>query len=209
MDIPELEPDPVLLAQLSQLSAASAPPRGSGPVRSLVAAVTVAVVGGFSWLTGTLPGVASPFHHEPADHAPLHAPAEPGQGDSDGTGPSVTSPGGTLTGRGDARGHGRSEQAPGQQSGQADEAPDTDSSDGDQAHQDNGNHYGQTKPHQNNGNHYGQTTPHQNNGNHTGQTKPHEDNGNANDQAEAQQDSGSHAGQTKPQQHGNGNGPVK
>jgi len=182
--IPELEPDPVLLEQLSQLSAASwAPQAGGGPVRSLVATGTVVVVGGLSWLTGTLPGVASPFHHDPA---PRHAPAEPGQGDDDGSvlpsAPPSVPPG--QTGAHPDRGLHNGQVTPGQ--------AETD---------DNGNHYGQTKPHQNNGNHTGQTKPHQNSGNHTGQTKPHENKGN-------------HTGQTNPdedeietdQSNGNGSG---
>src|SRR4051794_10523922 len=58
IDVPELEPDPVLLARLGQLSASSVPHRSEGPVRALVAAVTVLVLAVFSWLTGALPGVA-------------------------------------------------------------------------------------------------------------------------------------------------------
>ena len=61
IDVPELEPDPVLLARLGQLSASSVPNRREGPVRALVAGVTVLVLASFSWLTGALPGVASPF----------------------------------------------------------------------------------------------------------------------------------------------------
>ena len=68
VDIPALEPDPVLLAQLSQLSATSVPSRREGPVRLLVAAVTVLVLAFFSWVTGALPGVASPFDGVRSSH---------------------------------------------------------------------------------------------------------------------------------------------
>ena len=46
--------------------------------RSLLSAATVLVVAGLSWLTGTLPGVASPFDRHPT-HQPTHqqAPLEP------------------------------------------------------------------------------------------------------------------------------------
>ena len=56
---PRLEPDPVLLEQLSQLSSASAARGATGhTARSLLSGATVVVVAGLSWLTGTLPGVA-------------------------------------------------------------------------------------------------------------------------------------------------------
>jgi hypothetical protein len=143
INAPRLEPDPVLLEQLSQLSSASAPRVATGPTaRSLISAATVVIVAGLSWLTGTLPGVASPFDREPA-HQPTHQEApltpsgeQPGSGEVVPPAPAVVPP------------------------GQA------------KPHQDDGNHTGQTKPHQNNGNHTGQIKPHQNNGNHTGQTKP-------------------------------------
>jgi hypothetical protein len=149
IDAPRLEPDPVLLEQLSQLSRAAAPRSAPGNAsRSLLSAATVLVVAALSWLTGTLPGVASPFSPGPAHHpAPQHAPADPtpeSVSDDDATIP-VTPP--TVP--------------PGQV----------------KPHQDNGNHTGQIKPHQNNGNHTGQIKPHQNNGNHTGQTKPHDSDG--------------------------------
>ncbi|MDX6372191.1 MAG: hypothetical protein QOD98_1179, partial [Nocardioidaceae bacterium] len=72
INAPRLEPDPVLLEQLSQLSRASA--RSAGPgraARSLLSAATVLVVAGVSWLTGTMPGIASPFDRQPA-HQPTH-----------------------------------------------------------------------------------------------------------------------------------------
>jgi hypothetical protein len=175
----------VLLEQLSQLSRASTAPSvaANGPVRSLVAAITVAVVGGFAWLTGTLPGVASPFDHDPA---PRQAPSEPAQtgGPSDESGLPGVPPGQTQPRQDNGNHYGQTK-----------------------PHDNNGNHYGQTKPHQNNGNHYGQTKPHQNNGNHNGQTKPDKpdkpDNAN----------SGSNNGQTQPEHSnassGHGNGNVK
>jgi hypothetical protein len=146
INAPLLEPDRVLLEQLSQLSRASAPVGGPGrAARSMLSAGTVLVVAGLSWVTGTLPGVASPFDGPPA-HQPSHqqAPLEPSDEQSLPTdvvppGPAVVPPG--LV----------------------------------KPHQDNGNHTGQTKPHQNSGNHTGQTKPHQDSGNHTGQTKPQPD----------------------------------
>ena len=163
VDIPELEPDQVLLEQLSQLSAESVASPVSGPARTFVAAVTVVVVGGFSWLTGTLPGVASPFHRDSVDRAPQHGPAEPGPSDvqddrSDVPAvPPVVPPGQTKAHPG--RGHdgkGKSQQDNGNHTGQVQE---DDATDDTQTQQDNGNHNGQTKPHQNNGNHHGQTKP--------------------------------------------------
>jgi hypothetical protein len=186
IDVPELEPDPVLLTQLSQLSAASVPHRRDGPVRALVATVTVLVLVGFSWLTGALPGVASPFdgvrEHRPApQHAPRTSPAPdpaPGAAAALPSQPAVLPPG-------QVKPHHN-----GQHLGQT------------EPHQDNGLHLGQTKPHQNNGHHLGQTKPHENNGQHLGQTKPHHSNGHGDGQ-----DNGHHNGQTKPHQdHGNGNG---
>jgi hypothetical protein len=168
IDIPTLEPDPVLLAQLAQLSATSAVPRGGGnPIRALMAAATVVVVGGLSWLTGTLPGVASPFHSDPVKPAPRHAPAEPG-GDGVPSDHSVVPTAPPIVPPGLA-----------------------------EAHPNNGNHYGQTKPHQNNGNHTGQTKPHQNNGNHTGQTRPHQNNSNQTGQTRPNEDNGNANGQVK------------
>jgi hypothetical protein len=135
----------------------------------MLSAGTVLVVAGLSWVTGTLPGVASPFDGPPA-HQPSHqqAPLEPSDEQSLPTdvvppGPAVVPPG--LV----------------------------------KPHQDNGNHTGQTKPHQNSGNHTGQTKPHQNSGNHTGQTEPHQNSGNHTGQSRPHEDSGNHAGQTKPQ----------
>jgi hypothetical protein len=193
IDPPQLEPDDVLLQQLSQLSRASVAQRGQGQARSFVAGVTVVVVAGFSWLTGTLPGVASPFDRPPAHHRP--APAQdptPTLTPDGATAPSATAvlPGAGLGATG--RGH---------HSGQA------------KPHQDNGNHTGQTEPHQDNGNHTGQTKPHQDNGNHTGQTKPHQNNGNHTGQTKPHQNNGNHTGHTKPHHGGHGpgqgNGHVK
>ena len=170
INAPRLEPDPVLLAQLSQLSRVSAPPSApSRAGRSLLSAATVLVVAGVSWLTGTLPGVASPFDRQPA-HQPTHQEGplvpsdeqvEPGEVPS---GPAVVPPG--LA----------------------------------KPHQDNGNHTGQTKPHHNNGNHTGQTKPHHNNGNHTGQTKPHHNNGNHTGQTKPHHNNDSQTAPTKPPQ---------
>ena len=70
IDVPALEPDPVLLEQLSQLSRASVAPARPEPGALGRGRGDVVVVAGFSWLTGTLPGVASPFHREPAHHQP-------------------------------------------------------------------------------------------------------------------------------------------
>ena len=151
IDPPQLEPDDVLLEQLSQLSRGSVPQRGQSRARSFVAGVTVVVVGGFSWLTGTLPGVASPFERPPAHHRSTPS-AEPTPT------PEAAPPTSTTT---DPSPAGAGSSGQGKHHGQT------------KPHQDNGNHTGQTKPHQDNGNHTGQTKPHQNNGHHTGHTKPH------------------------------------
>ena len=179
IDVPELDPDPVLLAQLSQLSAASVPSRREGPVRLLVAAVTVVVLTCFSWLTGALPGVASPFDG-PRDHrpAPQHAPS--------------TSPSPAIK-SGSAAAPQPGTLPPGQT----------------RTHQDNGNHTGLTKPnHHDNGNHNGLTDGQQDNGNHYGQTKPHQNQGHHNGQTKPHQNHGHHNGQTKPHDHHNGQGPA-
>jgi len=175
IDIPQLEPDPVLLAQLSQLSAASVPPRREGPVRFLVAAVTVLVLTSFSWLTGALPGVASPFdgsrdHHPAPQHAPATSPAPTSESTDAQPQPGTLPPGQTRTHHDNGNHTGLTK--PNHQ----DNGNHTGLTDG---QQDNGNHTGQTKPHENQGHHTGQTRPHQNNGHHTGQTKPHDDNGHA------------------------------
>ena len=176
IDPPRLEPDPVLLEQLSQLSGASAP-RATGPTsRSLMSAATVVIVAGVSWLTGTLPGVASPFDRQPA-HQPTHQQApltpsgeQPGSGEVVPPGPAVVPP------------------------GQA------------KPHQNNGNHTGQIKPHQNNGNHTGQTKPHQNNSIPTGQTKPDDNNGNQTGQTRPDDTSSQQGGQGAGQGGGQANG---
>jgi hypothetical protein len=181
IDVPQLEPDSVLLAQLSQLSAASVPHRRDGPVRALVAVVTVLVLSGFSWLTGALPGVASPFDgmrdQRPApQHAPRTTPApdpapDPALGAALPSQPAAVPPGQIKP------------------------------------HTNNGHHYGQVKPHTNNGHHYGQTKPHTNNGHHQGQTKPHTNNGHHQGQTKPHTNNGHHQGQTKPHtDNGNGNG---
>jgi hypothetical protein len=173
IDVPELEPDPVLLARLGQLSASSVPNRREGPVRALVAGVTVLVLASFSWLTGALPGVASPFDgvrdHRPApSHAPRTPPASgpasdagselPGQ-------PAVLPPGQTRTHHDQGNHTGLTKP------GHHDHGHHTGLID---AQHDQGHHYGQTKPHVNHGHHTGQTKPH---ANHAGQTKPHVDHG--------------------------------
>jgi hypothetical protein len=175
IDVPQLEPDSRLLAQLSELSAASTPRGGGagGAARVLMAAASVVLVAGVSWLTGTLPGTTSPFRPQPVD-SPTHsqAPEEPGPGDS-----SVDDDVAPF-GRPFEAGHpGILATLPGH---------------------DNGNHYGQIKPHTNNGNHYGQTKPHDNNGNHTGQTKPHDNNGNHTGQTKPHDNNGNQNGQIKP-----------
>jgi hypothetical protein len=182
IDIPELEPDPVLLAQLSQLSAASLPPRREGPVRLLVAAVTVLVLAFFSWLTGALPGVASPFdgvrnHHSAPQHAPRSSPAPTIESDDAAAQPDVLPPGQVRTHQDSGNHTGLTKpnhHDNGNHLGLVD------------GQHDNGNHTGQTKPHQNQGNHTGQTKPHQNQGHHSGQTKPHADNGNHTGQSTTQ-----------------------
>jgi hypothetical protein len=176
INAPRLEPDPVLLEQLSQLSRAAAPPRAPGhAARSLLSAATVLVVAGLSWLTGTLPGVASPF--SPGHHpSPQHAPADPTPGsvsDDEDTIP-VTPP---IVPPGQVK-----------------------------PHQDNGNHTGQIKPHSNNGNHTGQIKPHQNSGNHTGQTKPHTNTGNHTGQTKPHDSDDDTRGQGVSQGGGQANG---
>ena len=161
VEAPELEPSPVLLEQLSQLSqhsVATMPPGGPRTMRALMAAASVTVLAGVSWLTGTMPGVASPFSRGPEHGHAQHAPAEPSSGAAEQSAvpylPETPPP---TVPPGQAKPHHNK----GNHTGQT------------KPHQNNGNHTGQTKPHQNNGNHTGQTKPHQNNGNHTGQTKPH------------------------------------
>jgi hypothetical protein len=116
-----------------------------------VAAVTVLVVAGFSWLTGTLPGVASPFQREPS-HQPTHQPVQeqdpvtPPDGQPGLEGSFAVVPPGLAKPHHDLGNHiGQTE-----------------------THPNNGNHTGQVKPHSNNGNHR-PVKPHSNNGNHTGQ----------------------------------------
>lgn len=71
-DVPALEPDPVLLAQLVQLSTAAAqapaPRRGHGFRAALMAAGAAGIVSGTAWLAGALPGTASPWHPSHHDH---------------------------------------------------------------------------------------------------------------------------------------------
>jgi hypothetical protein len=173
IDIPQLEPDSRLLAQLSELSAASTPRGGGGgAVRVLMAAASVVLVAGVSWLTGTLPGANSPFRPEPVD-SPRHSQA-----------PEKSAPGDTRVDD-DLVPFGRPVEPGG--AGILATLP---------GH-DNGNHYGQIKPHTNNGNHYGQIKPHTNSGNHTGQTKPHDNNGNHPGQTKPLDNNGNHPGQTE------------
>jgi hypothetical protein len=164
IDAPHLEPDPVLLEQLSQLAKGSVRHGGPGTARGVLAAATVVVVTGLSWMTGTLPGVASPFHREPSQQ-PIHQPMP--QQDP------VTAP--------------DSQSAP---EGSVPSGPDVVPPGPAKPHHDQGQHTGQTKPHHNNGNHTGQTKPHHNNGNHTGQTKPHHNNGNHTGQTKPHHNSG-------------------
>ena len=157
LDIPTLEPDPVLLEQLSQLSRASVPARRNSAARSVAAAVTALLVGCLSWLTGTLPGVASPLQREPSHHGPSR-------------GAPATTPDDKPRPAADPAPAGSGDALPG--------VPPAVASGHTKPHHDNGLHLGQTKPHQDNGNHLGQTKPHHDNGNHHGQTKPHHNNGN-------------------------------
>lgn len=79
--IPALEPDPVLLGQLVELSAASTaasarPPLR--PVRALVAgAAALGLVGATSWIAGALPGVPSPLEPHPTPAPVPTSPATP------------------------------------------------------------------------------------------------------------------------------------
>ncbi|TWG95157.1 hypothetical protein L615_000500001010 [Nocardioides sp. J9] len=85
------DPDPVLLAQLAQLSASSTAPaarpgRSAGARAAIVLGGAIAV-GATSWAAGALPGTESPFRpeervtHQPADPQPDEArtpsPTEP------------------------------------------------------------------------------------------------------------------------------------
>jgi hypothetical protein len=170
IDVPQLEPDPVLLAQLSQLSAASAPHRREGPARAVVATISVLVLACFAWLTGAVPGVASPFNgvRDPRP-APQHTPsATPAPGPTSEAGAAL--PGEAALPPGLVR-----------------------------THHDNGNHTGLTKPnHHDNGNHTGLNDAQQDNGNHTGQTKPHTNQGTHTGQTKPHTNQGHHHGQTKP-----------
>jgi len=177
IDVPELEPDPILLAQLSQLSAASVPHRREGPARALVACVTVVILACFAWLTGAVPGVASPFdgvrEPRPAPNAPRTTPAPDSAPDS-ASDADAPAPGQAAVPPGPAR-----------------------------THHDQGNHTGLLKPnHHDNGNHTGLNDAQQDNGNHTGQTKPHTNQGQHHGQTKPHANQGQHHGQTKPHQHG-------
>jgi len=69
VDVPTLEPDPVLLAQMVQLSSAKAPAvttSRASSVKVLLAAVGVAAVTATTWAAGAVPGVPSPIR--PAHH---------------------------------------------------------------------------------------------------------------------------------------------
>jgi hypothetical protein len=162
VEIPELEPPRVLLEQLAQLSQSSTPSAADSPrtVKAFLATVSVTVLATVAWLTGTLPGVASPFTREPATPhpAPQHAPVEPGTQTVSGGEETVP----VVAPEPKPKPH----RNKGHHNGQGKPIRDN-----------NGLHLGQTEPHQDNGNHYGQTKPHHNNGNHNGQTKPHHNNG--------------------------------
>ena len=150
VEVPELEPSSVLLEQLAQLSQGSVPSagRGGGPKRALMAALSVTVIAGASWLTGTMPGVASPFAHGPGHgHAGVHAPAEPASDAASGDRSAAPS---------QAKAH---HQDNGNHTGQT--KPD----------EGTGDETGQTKPHEDNGNHTGPTATPQDNGNANGHVK--------------------------------------
>ena len=139
LDIPTLEPDPVLLEQLSQLSRASVPARRNSAARSVAAAVTALLVGCLSWLTGTLPGVASPLQREPSHHGPSR-------------GAPATTPDDKPRPAADPAPAGSGDALPG--------VPPAVASGHTKPHHDNGLHLGQTKPHQDNGHHGSQSKPH-------------------------------------------------
>ena len=79
--VPALEPDPVLLGQLVELSAASTAAAGRTslrPVRALsVGAAALGLVAATSWIAGALPGVPSPIAPERAPGPAPSAPATP------------------------------------------------------------------------------------------------------------------------------------
>lgn len=90
VDVPTLEPDPVLLAQLVQLSSAKAPAATSSrasSVKVLLAAVGVAAVTATTWAAGAVPGVPSPIR--PAHHP--HTAVTPSPSPT--TGPATRTPG--------------------------------------------------------------------------------------------------------------------
>ena len=69
VDVPTLEPDPVLLAQLVQVSSAHAPAATTSratSVKVLLAAAGVAAVTATTWVAGAVPGAPSPIR--PAHH---------------------------------------------------------------------------------------------------------------------------------------------
>ena len=154
-----------------------------------MSAATVVVVAGVSWLTGTLPGVASPFDRQPAHH-PTHQQAPPTpSGEEPGAEAGVPSEP-LFVPPGLAKPHSNN----GNHNGQTG------------THTNNGNHNGQTGTHTNNGNHNGQTGTHTNNGNHNGQTGSHQNNGNHNGQTGTQSNNGNHNGQTGTHGGGQANG---
>jgi hypothetical protein len=80
--VPALEPDPVLLDQLVELSAAStAAPAGRSPLRPVRAlamgAAALGLVAATSWIAGALPGVPSPIAPKPAPPPAHTTPAAP------------------------------------------------------------------------------------------------------------------------------------
>jgi len=74
-EVPTRDPDPVLLEQLTQLSAASARPERRAYPKVLAAAASVAALAATTWLAGAVPGTTSPLapshhHQEPSRTAP-------------------------------------------------------------------------------------------------------------------------------------------
>jgi len=90
VDVPTLEPDPVLLTQLVRLSSANAPAATTSrasSVKVLLAAVGVAAVTATTWAAGAVPGVPSPIR--PAHHP--HTAVSPSPSPT--SGPATRTPG--------------------------------------------------------------------------------------------------------------------
>lgn len=190
IDVPTLEPDPVLLSQLAARAAASSS-AGLGPRRAgarvLLAAASVAAVAVMAWGVAQIPGGGStPPHPIQSPGRDQHSPTSP---DSRGRGGTVTpssrapeepdadaptspasdsSPGtgpGSTDGSGPGQGRGDGgKRAP----GSAATTPGSSSDGGQGRSGDNnpGKHNGQQKPHQNS-----RPTRGSNPGQHTGQEK--------------------------------------